>query len=186
MTELQINYWKNYILGDDHSLGELYASIFEKLVFRAIYYTKNHEVARDIVADLFVSLLELTHFEREDRWKNILNVEALLLAIVRNKCLDYLKISRNRLRILESQKAENFNDEQEKNDLIQHLERCMNQLTDNEFKIIQLHFKGYSNREIGKNMNVAEKTIRNKLSLSRKRIIKLWNQMGILIHFLWN
>ena len=186
VTEQQISSWNNYVNGNNHALGELYACIFEKLVFRAIYYTKNQDIAWDIVGELFVYLLEIPNSERINRWNTIENAEALLLAIVRNKCLDYLKISANRLRILENQSENDFIDEQDKNDLIQQLEQCLKDLNEADRKIIQMHFKGFSNHEIGENFNMNEKTIRNKLSLSRKRIIKLWNQMSIFIHFLWS
>ena len=92
MSEPEINSWNEYVNGNNSALGELYTAIFEKLVFRAIYYTKNPEIARDIVSELFVSLIELNPDERKQRWSSTQNVEALLLAIIRNKCLDYLKI----------------------------------------------------------------------------------------------
>ncbi len=186
MTENQIDYWNRYVNGNNLALGELYVAIFEKLVFRAIYYTKNPETARDIVSDLFVSLIELNSNERKKRWEQTLNPEFLLLAIVRNKCLDFLKIESGRLRILKQQEIDTINDMQEMSDIIKHLEQCMHELTADERKIIKLHLKGFTNHEIGDEFQISEKTVRNKLSLSRKRIIKLWHQMSLLIHFLWS
>ena len=186
MTENQINYWNQYVNGNNHALGELYVTIFEKLVFRAIYYTKNPETARDIVSDLFVSLIELNHDARREHWSEIKNIEALLLAIVRNKCLDNLKISAGRQRILKVLDSSEENTQEEKVELIKHLEDCISELSDEERKLMNLHLTGYTNNEIGNTLQISEKTVRNKLSLSRKRIIKMWHQMSLLIHFLWN
>ena len=186
MTEQQINSWNEYVNGNNSALGELYAVIFEKLVFRAIYYTKNPEIARDIVSELFVSLMELNPYERKQQWTETTNIEALLLAIVRNKCLDYLKITAGRLRILKEQESNEMTDLQEESELIKHLEQCMIELTEDERNLMNLHLRGFNNHEIGDAMQISEKTVRNKLSLSRKRIIKLWHQMSLLIHFLWS
>lgn len=186
MTEQEINSWNEYVNGNNSSLGELYTAIFEKLVFRAIYYTKNPETARDIVSELFVSLIELNPDDRKQRWSRTQNVEALLLAIIRNKCLDYLKIKSGRLRILEKQSSNLVQTPHEDLELIKHLEQCLNELTEDDRKLMNLHLFGFKNQEIGDALQISEKTVRNKLSLSRKRIINLWHQLSLLIHFLWN
>ena len=186
MTEDQIKYWNQYVNGNNSALGELYEFLFEKLVFRAIYYTKNPETARDIVGELFVSLVEMNSDERRLHWSKVKNVYAFLLTIVRNKCLDYLKIEAGRLQILKHQELYSINDTQEMSEIIKHLEQCLNELTADERKIIKLHLKGFTNHEIGDEFQISEKTVRNKLSLSRKRIIKLWHHICLLIHFIWN
>ena len=56
MSELDNN-WTAFLKGENNALGSLYADIFEPLVFRAISYTKDPEVARDIVSQLFMELV---------------------------------------------------------------------------------------------------------------------------------
>lgn len=184
MTQQELNSWNEYVNGNNSALGELYNAIFEKLVFRAIYYTKNPETARDIVSELFVSLMELNKIERLKRLSETKNVEALLLAVVRNKCLDYLKINAGRLRILENRKANSVTNIHEEIDMVKHLEKCLDELNNDDRVLLNLHLSGFNNHEIGETLQISEKTVRNKLSLSRKRIIKLWHQMSILIYFL--
>lgn len=183
MTEQELNSWNEYVNGNNSALGELYTAIFEKLVFRAIYYTKNPEIARDIVSELFVSLIELNTNERKQRWSRTQNIEAFLLAIIRNKCLDYLKINAGRLRILEEQSSNLAQNTLEELEQIKHLEQCLHELKEDDRNLMNLHLFGFNNHEIGDAMQISEKTVRNKLSLSRKRIIKLWHQMSLLIHF---
>ena len=170
--------------GDNDALAKLYVDLFEPLVLKAIYYTKNPEIARDIVSSLFVSLLELDKVERQSRWNKIESHQALLLAIVRNKCLDFLKIAQNRERINNELFVET-NSDVEKIDMIAHLTTCIQELKPDEKQLVELHLQGYSNDEISLKLNLSEKTVRNKLSLTRKSIWKLWHQMILLIAFVW-
>ncbi|MEY3200008.1 MAG: hypothetical protein RJA13_1966 [Bacteroidota bacterium] len=55
--EQEIKLWNRFLRGDNEALGELYSDLFEPLVFVSFYYVKNNETARDIVSNLFVSLL---------------------------------------------------------------------------------------------------------------------------------
>ena len=180
----QTKYWQNYLNGDNDALAKLYVDLFETLVLKAIYYTKNPEVARDIVSSLFVSLIELPHEERWKRWECIENHQALLIAIVRNKCLDYLKITQNRERINNDLFVETSS-EVEKIDMIAHLTACIQELKQNEKQLVELNLQGFSNDEISLKLNLSKKTVRNKLSLTRKSIWKLWHQMILLIAFVW-
>lgn len=180
----QTKYWKDFLNGDNHALAKLYVDLFEPLVLKAIYYTKNPEVARDIVSSLFVYLLELNKEERLFRWNKIENHQALLVAIVRNKCLDFLKITQNRERINNELFVKTSSD-LEKIDMIAHLTACIQELKPDEKQLVALHLQGFSNEEISLKLNLSEKTVRNKLSLTRKSIWKLWHQMILLIAFVW-
>ena len=170
--------------GDNEALAKLYVVLFERLVLNAIYYTKNPEIARDIVSSLFVSLIELDKEERQSRWNKIKNHHALILAIVRNKCLDHLKIRQNRERINHELFVETSSDV-EKIDMIAHLTACIQELKPDEKQLLELHLQGFSNDEISLKLNLSEKTVRNKLSLTRKSIWKLWHQMILLIALVW-
>ena len=179
----QTKYWKDFLNGDNDALAKLYVELFEPLVLKAIYYTKNPEFARDIVSSLFVSLIELPYEERCKRWECIENHQALLIAIVRNKCLDHLKISQNRARI----NSELFSAvSTDTTAMISHLMVCIEELKDDEKELIEMHLQGFNNTEISEKLNLSEKTVRNKLSLTRKSLSKLWHQLVVIIALLWN
>ena len=180
----QIIYWQNYLNGNNDSLAELYIDLFEPLVLKAVYYTANIEIARDIVSSLFVSLLEIDKEERQKRWSKIENHHAFILVIVKNKCLDYLKISQNRERINNELFVE-VNSDIEKIDMIAHLEACIQELKFDQKQLLELHIQGYTNDEISTKLSVCEKTVRNKLSLTRRIIRKLWHQMNLIITIVW-
>lgn len=182
--KIEGKYWINYLNGDNHSLGHLYDSLFEPLVLKAIYYTKDPNIARDIVSNLFVYLIELSPKQRIERWEQHSNFEFLLLAIVRNKCLDYLKTKRIHERIeLEIEKNSPFI--QEEKELMEQLEACLNELTENERTLINLHLDGFDNREIALKMDISEKTVRNKLSLTRKVLFNLWGKFNLILVLIW-
>lgn len=181
----QTKYWKDFLNGDNDALAKLYLDLFEPLVLKAIYYTKNPEVARDIVSSLFVSLIELPYEERCKRWERIENHQALLIAIVRNKCLDHLKIFQNRARI-NSELFSAVSTDTETTAMISHLMVCIEELKDDEKELVEMHLQGFNNTEISEKLNLSEKTVRNKLSLTRKSLSKLWHQLVVIIALLWN
>jgi len=51
-----------------------------------------------------------------------------------------------------------------------NLEEGLNLLPPNETELFQLHLDGYSNTEIAAHKMISEKTVRNKLSLTRKKM----------------
>jgi DNA-binding NarL/FixJ family response regulator len=46
-------------------------------------------------------------------------------------------------------------------------------LSSKEHEIFQLHLDGFKNEEIAQKQNLTEKTVRNKLSISRKKMEKV-------------
>jgi len=52
-----------------------------------------------------------------------------------------------------------------------------------EQQLLQLHLAGYNNEEIAERKNYYEKTVRNKLSLTRKKLIYLWKNLILIL--LW-
>lgn len=180
-------HWSDYLEGDDRALGELYSTIFEPLVFRAIYYLREPENARDIVSQVFEELLSAPVEIRKHRWRDIRDTNAFLLVIVRNKCLDYLKVNANRQRILKGLPQEQalHPEENMEKELFAKLNECISQLSDEERQLLEMHLNGYRNAAIATELNLSEKTVRNKLSITRKLLTVRWQQLFIFIGFLW-
>jgi RNA polymerase sigma factor (sigma-70 family) len=107
-----------------------------------------------------------------------INIKALLLVMVKNKSLDVLKTKSNRNRILDGIKKllpiEVFNGVNQTltNDNFKALLTC---LPEKEKQIIILNIDGFSNAEIGKKLDLSEKTIANMLSMARKKVTNLWD-----------
>lgn len=162
--EQDIKLWNRFLKGDNEALGELYSDLFEPLVFISFYYLKNNETARDIVSNLFVSLLDTSVEVRNEKWKSVNKLQAYLATAVKNKSIDYLRSVKNQSEILQHARGNTsevmslFSDE------------SLNQLSKEESKLFQLHLDGYKNEEIAEHFTISEKTVRNKLSLTRKKM----------------
>lgn len=178
--------WSEFINGNNESLGELYEELFQPLVFRTISYSIDREVARDIVSQVFAELIAAPLEVRKERWAKVLDPRAFLLVIIRNKALDHLRSSSNRHLILERYTEEQTlweSGELEK-ELATKLEKCMSLLDQKERKLLQLHLSGYRNNDIADELKIAEKTVRNRLSLTRKMLAVRWQQLFTLFFLL--
>jgi RNA polymerase sigma factor (sigma-70 family) len=164
--------WNRFVGGDNTALGELYAELFEPLVFSAFHYVKNMDVARDIVGDLFVTVLETDLETRRNKWSSIASSKAYLTTAVRNKSIDYLRKKKYETamptELGEPIQHELFSDE------------YLNLLTEKEVALFRMHLDGYKNEEIAQNLTLSEKTVRNKLSISRRKMIAYFKFMLIL------
>ena len=157
-------FWNDFLHGDNHALGLLYHELFEPLVFVAYHKTKKMEVARDIVSELFVSIISTKMEVRKSKWENIESIHAYLTSAVKNKSIDYLRSEQTNATVL-TQISHNATTTEWIN-----LEEGLNLLPPNETELFQLHLDGYSNTEIAAHKMISEKTVRNKLSLTRKKM----------------
>jgi RNA polymerase sigma factor (sigma-70 family) len=175
-------HWENFILGDNESLSMVYEPLFQPLLLIALKYVKNIEQAQDITSELFASILETDVATRQTKWCQIRDIKAFLSTIIKCRALDYLKIDKNRMRILE-ERAHFQSTATEKSLDLEHLRTCIHLLSTEEQELLHLHLAGYKNDEIAKQKNYAEKTVRNKLSTSRKKLIYLWKNLILVL--LW-
>lgn len=173
--------WRGYLKGDSDTLSSLYSILFEPLLFQAIYFTKDPEEAKDIVSDLFAFFIAYPVAERNHRWKEIRDIESFLAGCIRKKCLDYLKKKNVRRRYQLSWANVIEHEVQETETIIRFLEDSLRLLSNSEQELMTLHFNGFSNNEIAEKMNIKEKTVRNKLSLSRAKLARIWQVFVCLL-----
>lgn len=175
------HYWNEFLRGDDHALGKLYHELFEPLVFVAYHRTKKMEVARDIVSELFVSILTTKNEVRKSKWENIESIHAYLTSAVKNKSIDYLRSEQVHTKILSQ-----ISDDVTTNDEI-NLQEGLRLIPTNETELFQLHLDGYSNTEIAEQKLISEKTVRNKLSMTRRKMAVIYKSfltlaLWIIVH----
>ena len=156
--------WNRFVQGENDALGELYSALFEPLVFVSFYLVKDNDAARDIVGDLFVFLLSVEVKERKTKWLEVNSVKTYLSVAVRNKSIDYLRKKK-----LHLSKNEVLDESITIEDNPFFAESLM-LLKEEEKEVFQLHLDGYKNEEIAKKQQLTEKTVRNKLSLTRKKM----------------
>jgi RNA polymerase sigma factor (sigma-70 family) len=175
--------WNDFINGNNRALASLYEDLFQPMLFVSIKQTQDPELSRDVVSEFFLSLLESTIEDRLNKWKEVRELKAFFTVIIRNKSIDAIRTKTNRTKIetdLGNHQTAFYENEYAHLELF---EKSIAHLNEKEKELYTLHFTGYSNTEIGEQMNYSEKTVRNKLSLSRKKLIHLWKNLILLV--LW-
>lgn len=156
--------WNRFVHGENDALGELYSEFFEPLVFVSFYLVKDNNVARDIVGDLFVFLLAVEVKDRKTKWLEVNSVKSYLSVAVRNKSIDYLRKTKLHVSKIDALDAPITMEENP------FFAESLMLLRDEEKEVFQMHLDGYKNEEIAENYQLTEKTVRNKLSLTRKKM----------------
>lgn len=183
------NFWNLYIQGQNEALGDLYMSTHRKLFFVSFKYTKNEDVASDLLQDTFDYLLHVPLKQRTERWSDIQNIEGFLVTLIKCRSLDYCKTQQNRLRIQQeiiypqTQLVETNQLAEE----MQQLKTIIQSLSPKEQELLHLHLAGYKNEEIATLQHQSEKSIRNRLSESRTKLRLLWKKnylLLILLHWI--
>lgn len=165
--------------GNNEVIVDAYKMWLPQFYLIAYRYLRSQEEAEDVVADCFEKLLKMSITDRHQKFiLNKIDLKALLIVIVKNKALDVLKTKKNRIRIIDTLK--NWMPTTSKNNsnasfTADDFAILFNSLSEKERKIISLNMEGYSHEEIGSQLNITEKTVSNTLSITRKKIDKLWS-----------
>jgi RNA polymerase sigma-70 factor (ECF subfamily) len=168
-----------YINGDNQTFDKLYLVLKDELLLIAYYYTGEKEISKDIIHDVFEKLLQLSINKRKDYFgEKLSNFEGYLKVIVKNKCLDNIKIKKNRERIIHSIRPlfnKNSENKAHESFLEEGLSEMLKYLQPKEKEIIQLHLKGYSNDEIAIQLNITYNSVKNNVYESKKKIKNIWD-----------
>lgn len=169
---------QNFCLGDNKALGAIYSAWLPELYLVAFRYVQSEQEAEDVVADCFEKLFLMSITKRHQKFiKDEINLKALLLVMVKNRSLDVIKTKKNRNRIVDGlvkffpKFVLNGSKQTISNENFKSLLAC---LPDKEMKIVMLHLEGFSNKEIGIQLEISEKTVANLLCVARKKINQLW------------
>jgi len=173
--------WNLYLNGDNASIEEIHKLYAAKLLVLAYKYTRNKTHSEDIVYDLFERLMSINVLERNRLLSLVkLNPMGLLSVIVKNKCLDEIKINTNREKILKFIRLSIHSEEQNNayNKFAQDfLEEMFSYLEPKEAQILRMNLSGFSNQEISKQLGISYHTTKNNIYEARKKLKKLWGIM---------
>lgn len=169
---------QQFCKGENHALSTLYKAWLPELYLVAYRYVQSQQEAEDVVADCFEKVFAMPTKKRHQKFiDEEINIKALLLVMVKNKSLDVIKTKNTRSRIVDGIKKllpkEVFNGAKQTltDDNFKALLNC---LPEKEKEILTLSIAGFSNTEIGKQVNLSEKTVANMLSMARKKVKNLW------------
>jgi len=180
-TKTERTLWDTYLNGDNSSLEEIHRLYQTTMLLVAYRYVRNQSLAQDIIQDIFERLLTT---EQEDRVRLFSafkdNPQAFLHVIVRNKCLDEMKISKNREKIIDLIRKR-FNQVEYNNAYASFTKEYYTMLLDTleprEREIIELHLSGFKNEEISQKLSISYNTVKNNIYESKKKLKQVWKIM---------
>ena len=160
--------------GSNEAITSIYKKWTPEFFLIAYRYLRNKEDAEDMVANVFEKLLNMSIERRKKKLlDDNINLKALLIVVLKNKCLDELKTKKNRLRILNNMQvffgstSANSIWETYSNEVVETLIAV---LPDKERQIFKLKLDGFDRKEIGAHMNLSVKSVSNSLSKSKTKL----------------
>ncbi len=131
----------------------------------------NHrEEAEDVVQEVFLKIWKM-----RDELEKYRSVEALMMTMTRNMCLDKLKMKKNKALSLQPEfngiQQQNPHEQSEQKDLVRRVRQVMDQLPEQQRTIIQLRdVEAYSFEEMMEITGFDKNYLRVNLSRARKKI----------------
>ncbi|WP_297868913.1 sigma-70 family RNA polymerase sigma factor [uncultured Flavobacterium sp.] len=169
---------QQFCKGDNLALGHLYHTFLPKLYLIAYRYVQSQQEAEDVVADCFEKLFKMPIEKRKQKFiEEEIDIKALLIIMVKNRCLDVIKTKNNRNRIAQGIKkllpVTSFNSVSE-TITEENFKLLLDCLPQKEKTVLAMNIQGFSNEEIAEQLQLSEKTISNILSMARKKVKELW------------
>lgn len=177
MPDRNSNWLTELIKGDKDIFQKIYFEFYPRLYHFSYDLVRSNDIAKDIVNETFIKLWETKSELRPDS-----NLEAYLITISRNKCLNFLKHKKIILQYQETAGLAEldlweqlFNDNIYANidyDLLRKkVETAINNLPEQCRKVFQLsRFKKKKYSEIATILNISPKTVEAHISLALRRL----------------
>lgn len=154
---------------DVKALESLFDQYYRPLCRFAFFLTKRHDLAEEIVADVFVSL-----WNKREHIKITQNVRSYLFSATRNTAINYLKRETRDNSQLPEDLFEAHDNPSELllfQELESQLFRIINLLPNKRKEIFQLsRFEGLSYHEIATTLCISVKTVENQIGKALKQL----------------
>jgi DNA-binding CsgD family transcriptional regulator len=99
--------------------------------------------------------------------------------MVKNKCLDEIKIKNNRRRLdddIGNLNSGSVNNLGPQIITLHNFKALSDTLPAKEVEILSMHLEGYTAQEIACNYKLSEKTVRNKIAIAKAKIRTIWHK----------
>lgn len=157
-----------HICYDDNTIKQLFKQYYTSLVLFAGTYVRNPDVAKDIVQDVFFTLIE-----KQEKFESIDNLKMYLYCSVKNKCLKYIRHEDIKERYLHYVTT---NEEQEvvyqerilEEEIFVQLNQAIQELPAQCRKVFLLALEGKSNAEIAEIIGLGIETVKSHKKAGKK------------------
>jgi RNA polymerase sigma-70 factor (ECF subfamily) len=170
---------------DQKAYEEVYNQHYLSVFRFAKKFVDNRAAAEDITTDVFTKL-----WSKRVDFSETSGVRSFLFTATRNACLNYLRdeqrhteIQEELAQLLSPQTENDLLREQIKEKVYQYIQEEIEKLPAKMKTILQLHLQGIKNEEIGKKLDISEKTVRNLKTEAIKllKIAVLNNELLLLL-----
>lgn len=171
---------RELLMGDKRAFEKFYKTYFRELWRFAIHYVMSKEIARDIVQDSFVMLLENRKSIDPEQ-----SLKGYLYVVVKNRCLNHLRSFKiadtNQCRLIEALIFTSSFSDEDGQELMDKVNHYREELSEQQRIIIDLKIEGKSYVEIANDLGITTSTV----NVHIKRAYKFLRDR-ILILFFFN
>ena len=172
------NYKSLIAHGDQRKFSQLMELTSEELLWFAIGFLKNKEIAEEIVSDVYVKI-----WNNRAHLEEIINLKSYLFICVRNGCLSHLrKVKNEKIIYTDSVNEYSFlpvegpEDSLIEKEIIEQIYAAIETLPCKcKLAFTLAKINGLKYREIAEVLDITEKTVNNHLILAVKKITELLN-----------
>lgn len=174
---------EDFINGNNAPIEVYYKQWKAELFLVAYHYLRNKQDAEDALADCFEKLMNMNDDSRKLKFdQQKVELKPLLLVMLRNRCLDLIRSKVNRRRIqdniFKSTKETSAHEEAIIIDK-ESFKRLCHSLKAKESQILKMHIDGHGHDEIASELTLSEKTIKNSISLTKKKVRLIWHKFMV-------
>lgn len=170
--------WNRYLAGDENAIAQLYEEYHDMLLINLYKQTKDIEVAKNVVQDVFLQLLEEDHKNHRVRnfyswikirlyryWYKIYHKESTRARILSEEVLPQLKMAEEQDHSLDSS----------------IIYGCIKKIDNRLYRhILLLTLEGYDNKSIAKRLNKKPGYIRRRKHEARIQLQQMLHKIGLV------
>ncbi len=145
-----------------------------KMLLIALKTLNNEHDAEDVIQEVFLKL-----WVARASLHKIEKIEAYLTTMVKNRCLDKIKLKKQNVDVTEVPivSGQTFEEDFQNKETVEIIAYLIEQLPELQKIMIKMHdMDGYTTAEIAKNTGTSVEAIRMNLSRARKRVRDMYQQ----------
>ncbi|HKI90111.1 MAG TPA: RNA polymerase sigma-70 factor [Draconibacterium sp.] len=195
MTELENELIQLIKQGNHKSFELVFKSYYSRLCVYAFHYTKQLDVAEDLVKDTFLGL-----WERKENMEIKTSLSGYLFRSVHNSCINYLQREKIKYPNLSIEEIEALELKMKQpispdyaighllaSELEDQIENEIEKLPDQCREIFKLsRYEGYSHKKIAKKLHISENTVKTQIFRALKRLKKAISSSSIILFHIFS
>ncbi len=172
---------------DNKAYHYLYQRFYIALKAVANYYTRDEQIAEDLVQEVFISMLE-----GNQAFNSLNEVKYFLYAALKNRCLNHLRNQKVRdqyvqVQLSAQEETDNYWDQVLREEVYAALYAAIRTLPPQCRQVMQLSLEGLKLSEIAEKMSLSLDTVKEYRRNGKKKLLTLLHdkELVLLINWFW-